>query len=470
MIACPNKNSPEWKALVEGLGELEAYKAFLANGEEVPDMEQVRQLTGNIQGRVNFNLKVIYSLLSNKVREPGKNFQGFLNDLRNVPKDQLQLLKDTYTQGMSKGELIASLLANYGYSIEINTAKDKFEDIKITGDPNWFHIAPEYKTTESPTQHYANLTVPGGTNYTENEIATPLITPSIKGHAQFATDKGIGWFRGDDRQINLGGAELSEEYAPDIEQLSNGKWEVSYMPITGGRKLEFFRTEQEAKDFVKTITKTSNEKTRRILEVQSDLFQKGRDKKDLVSKRELTTKQSIISYKGNTYDIGIEVRNGQVYEDNYRKNGESITHAEYYAAIAEYESWTEKNKLNSNENQFLQLLNKNNNWVTFFVKSIIQDTTKQTITEVQESDVEAKVKELEKEGLLEIDCKGKLKAEKGLQTNFTKGGRWKIYEIFEGKSHKQGGIDINIKNNQISFTNKNGSIKAKYGLVISKDN
>ena len=78
---------------------------------------------------------------------------------------------------------------------------------------------------------------------------------------------------------------------------------------------------------------------------------------------------------------------------------------------------------------------------------------------------------LEKENIVEKDCSGgKLKAEKGLATSFTKGGKWKIYEIFEGKSHKQGGIDINIKNNQISFTNKNGSIKAKYGLVISKDN
>lgn len=50
-----------------------------------------------------------------------------------------------------------------------------------------------------PTQHYSDLTVPGGTNYTENEISTPTITYSIKGHAQFATNKGIGWFRSDDR-------------------------------------------------------------------------------------------------------------------------------------------------------------------------------------------------------------------------------------------------------------------------------
>lgn len=87
-------------------------------------------------------------------------------------------------------------------------------------------------------------------------------------------------------------------------------------------------------------------------------------------------------------------------------------------------------------------------------------------------DFEQVEKILKEENIIEKDCSGggKLKAEKGLQTNFTKGGKWEIYEIFEGKSHKQGGIDINIKNNQISFTNKSGSIKAKYGLVISKEN
>lgn len=73
-------------------------------------------------------------------------------------------------------------------------------------------------------------------------------------------------------------------------------------------------------------------------------------------------------------------------------------------------------------------------------------------------------------GAIQKDCTGGFKAKDGIRGKFTKGSQWEIYEIFEGKSHKQGGIDINIKNNQISFTNKNGSIKAKYGLVISKDN
>lgn len=93
------------------------------------------------------------------------------------------------------------------------------------------------------------------------------------------------------------------------------------------------------------------------------------------------------------------------------------------------------------------------------------------VSEIDNSLYNSVLNQLEQENKIEKDCTGgKLKAKDGIRGKFTKGGKWKIYEIFEGKSHKQGGIDINIKNNQISFTNKNGSIKAKYGLVISKEN
>src|SRR5690606_7099334 len=46
----------------------------------------------------------------------------------------------------------------------------------------------------------------------------------------------------------------------------------------------------------------------------------------------------------------------------------------------EFKNFVEKEinlkKVNTNSNQFLQLLNKDNNWVTFFIKSIIQDSAK----------------------------------------------------------------------------------------------
>jgi len=41
MANCPNIHSPEWKALVEGLGELDAYKFFIANDSIMPPMEEV---------------------------------------------------------------------------------------------------------------------------------------------------------------------------------------------------------------------------------------------------------------------------------------------------------------------------------------------------------------------------------------------------------------------------------------------
>lgn len=103
-----------------------------------------------------------------------------------------------------------------------------------------------------------------------------------------------------------------------------------------------------------------------------------------------------------------------------------------------------------------------------YLDTILPDSK---VEEIDNSLYISVLNQLEQENIIEKDCTGggKLKAKDGISGKFTKGSQWEIYEIFEGKSHKQGGIEINIKNNQINFTNKNGSIKAKYGLVISKD-
>lgn len=71
---------------------------------------------------------------------------------------------------------------------------------KIKSDTEELNKIKEFKPSLENTQYYSNLTVPGGTNYTENEISTPAITPVIKGHAAFSTEHGAGWFRADDKQ------------------------------------------------------------------------------------------------------------------------------------------------------------------------------------------------------------------------------------------------------------------------------
>lgn len=219
----------------------------------------VNKVTDNIYAEVpdslvNYNLKSVEILNSPKAdeifRKGDKNswsIEKILQELQ-IPKEQQELIKGFNTR--NREQILTSLLANYSYTVEINTAKEKpiqnnstnqfnfngfayrqgfssgqnaqtkiFDKVKINNinaqpwdadfltDEEYTITEEEYKKAKKeagldegqPSQHYSNLTVPGGTNYTENEILTPNITPSIKGHAQFATDKGIGWTRTDDR-------------------------------------------------------------------------------------------------------------------------------------------------------------------------------------------------------------------------------------------------------------------------------
>jgi hypothetical protein len=135
----------------------------------------------------------------------------------------------------------------------------------------------------------------------------------------------------------------------------------------------------------------SNKKVRRVMEVQSDLFQKGRDKNSLVEQG--TKDKSSTAFESAQKD-SFEL-NGTYYtyrfvegtmhqfrttgyegEMKYQKREKDspkfidITKEEYQEALSKL------NPVKNRENQFLQLLNKDNNWVTFFVKSIIQDSAK----------------------------------------------------------------------------------------------
>lgn len=127
-----------------------------------------------------------------------KDRNAFWNKIQQdlkIPKSQIDLLKEV--NGRTIEEKLASFVAEYGYVIEIETAKGK-NDIAPEYDNEYDEYYAGEKKGEN-TQYYANLTVPGGIKYTENEISTPNITPSIKGHAQFASDKGIGWGRWDEK-------------------------------------------------------------------------------------------------------------------------------------------------------------------------------------------------------------------------------------------------------------------------------
>ena len=231
MAKCVNINHPDFLGLVDETG---MHPAVLSakmgvwmeqnNTDEWPNVDQLNK------DSVNYVLKIVDSLSKlNRSKFESSKLQGWLNDLQKqgVSKDQLSIFQEVAKNGMTKDDIIISILADYSYVININIAKN------ISG---------------KPTKFYENIRVPGGTNYTENEIVTPSIKPIVKGHGAFSTENGIGWFRSDEPIVRGSEGPFQEDGA-------------------GG----LVRTSISKKDSV------------RILEIQSDLFQKNRDKKIIVT-------------------------------------------------------------------------------------------------------------------------------------------------------------------------------------------
>jgi hypothetical protein len=393
---------------------------------------------------VNYSLRSVNILSSDKAKQMfakgkknGWDLDYILTKLQ-VPKEQKQLILDKgfkvltpndarlfkdgkWEDGINlREDIITSLLAENSFVVEVNTAKEPLEAYDMVDETGNGDFAPQEfvpdteliteedeegnvigvqervskkgeqqikdrENKRKSTQHNSDLTAPGGTNYTENEISTPGITPSIKGHGKFSTDNGIGWFRSDDRAKFI-----TEE-------------ERSYMAYDDPN---FTKTEGEAT------------KTRRILEIQSDLFQKGRDKEKLVASTininnklnkinnlnlsqetldKITSEGRVaaqvndilnpnlkfegkkiesLSYYNGSFRVFIGFEWGE-YKDNGIKK---ITKKEYLDLVKKEKEYLENSLTNYNKkiqgNNFLQLLNKKDAWVNFFIQSIVQDSAK----------------------------------------------------------------------------------------------
>ena len=322
MANCINKNLPEFKTLQEETGlHPDLLAARIGVWQDNNGYDKFPEATELYTPQtVKTELKAVNILSSDKAKqvfEKGKKNGWDLNKILTelqVPKEQKQIILDKDIT--NREDIITSLLADNSFVVEVNTTIDKIDPDNLPdfeGELDEDGLPPQ-RIDNTPTQYYSNLTVPGGTNYTENEISTPAITPSIKGHAQFSTDKGIGWFRSDDKAItSKTETEKNKIREGQLREMGYSEEEISQM------------TEKDTGSQAKILGGT---KTRRILEVQSDLFQKGRDK-DFLS---------------------------------------TVPLDEEGAALFDEESYK--------QNQFLQLLNKKGNWVNFFIQSIIQDSAK----------------------------------------------------------------------------------------------
>ena len=235
--------------------ETEGFKDFVNNKSlyQLSNSDNSIQFLIKIVDIVNKNISKIEGLLR-RLGDTDIFWKKLQQDFQ-IPKEQIELLRQE--DGSTIEEKLANFAANYSYTVEINTAKD-VKGTKVSYDEEGEPFG-EYDTIEGNSKFYSNLTVPGGTNYTEQEIATPAITPSIKGHAQFATDNGIGWFRSDDlAQDSIEKEKIIRKQYDELkpENITYEQYKLFKGVESGG------------------IVESS--KTRRILEVQSDWGQKQR--------------------------------------------------------------------------------------------------------------------------------------------------------------------------------------------------
>lgn len=252
---------------------------------------------------VNASMKLALALSSDKFRKLyGKfystNPEKFYSELqREASKAQVNLLRKWALTNTHEDidDMITAVISKLSYAVQIKVGQRPprehvvalenglFDVILIDPDNNEYvgasgltrqeivrhfgdRIMEEYRRE---SVYYKDVTVPGGSNYLEYEIKTPEITPAIKGHAAFSTVNGIGWFRTD--QIN--------------------------------------------------------EKTRRIIELQSDLFQRTANNAPLV-------------------------------------NG-SLT------------------PIQEGQNDFLNQFHQNGNWIKFFIQAVVQDSAAKGFTTVR---------------------------------------------------------------------------------------
>ena len=409
---CPNTNLKEWKELSSSRGEDMAYFLWDKYNGNVPQSESKQNI-------VKSNLKAIdaLSLLirpnptkrTRKYNEaPGASRMTIRLNTKERPNIETNLRKDLNGRGVSdtqvdmifnymksKGideisvqDLIIGLTANNSFTVEVNTTRD---DTNVRGAMFESQQLP-------PTQYYSKLTVPGGTKYTENEISTPDITPNIKGHARFSTDQGIGWFRSDEKESGV--YESKNDFPLTIKNTLYRFSNQGNKYIKQSGDAGFFTrvkrveiSEKEFKEASKLYTESKGKKyidsskTRRILEVQSDLFQKGRTNSTLIDAIIYNdiTDATVNKLLDNRFEVGQKFKvNDSWFEvldiqgDLYKVQNTNNKREAILTKKALANSINKRNISDSKipENDFLQLLNQKGNWVNFFIQSIVQDSVK----------------------------------------------------------------------------------------------
>lgn len=328
--------------------------------EYTEDEIQYIDSNGNVMNQeeasnlVNYTLKVVdtlYDIGTPKKSKHGGNSQPVrstikLNSKEN-PNIEVNLTKYLAGKGVSKEQieymfeymrqnniqeigtldLAERLLFGLTQNVEVKTAMGS--ELIYMEEENYYESSGDSSNT--PSKVYQELSVPGGTNYKEIEISTPNVKAKLKGHAEFATDEGIGWYRVDEttEADPLRNYDNSEDFA------------------------DMFKAHEEQE-----ATRT---KTLRVLEMQSDMFQKQKDANLAVDSYITSIEKAYTTITGDE-----EVTSKKAYE-YFENKGANIIVKEDGLYIDIGNTDTDINKA------FHQILNTDNKWVRFFIKSIVQN-------------------------------------------------------------------------------------------------
>ena len=231
MVKCPHTGSPEWRKLVDELGEQVAWKVFIAE-DGTPNMQRVDEIIATYPvSSTKYTFKAINILMSERGQRWMRANKGVFKqnkeqywkklqaDLQ-IPKAQVELLKEIDSNDPS--ELIVEFAAKYGFEVQVETATTKALN---PNDPdNYYELGatpPDERealinsSRDVNTRVYESLTVPGGTNYTENEIAIPDIL--VEEPSNVPIKKGVDFvFEQNPELANIGTQQLYSQYLDTI--------------------------------------------------------------------------------------------------------------------------------------------------------------------------------------------------------------------------------------------------------------
>lgn len=322
-MKCPNLKHPDAVELIGKIGMVDFFKEYRRHNFEMPDPSKYQD---SLKG-VNAMQKIVSALMSDKAQQ---NFTGFFKK-----GNQQKFFKELQALGAPAPQIAA--LQKWA---QVNDAETLLDLAAAVMSENSFAIEVQDNQAGS-NKDKENINIAGGQNYQNSEIRVPGVKPVIKGHVGFATDEGIGWFRHD----------VSE----------------------------------------------TDPTMRRVLEFQSDLFQKARGRQDLVKipmgsigDADVVDGNDGFMYMDRNTDLDSDEfgsRFMRVSKEAYNEqNPEAMLEAVEESSFEEFEnarySSTEADPEYDQKNSFLQLLANKDGWVSFFMRTIMQDSARKGFKKV----------------------------------------------------------------------------------------